>query len=105
MTLLVMVRIDMVGFALRYALCRASFCSNDLTISTAIRSTRSSSLPNFGKSPSVMKSQTRPASFSTGLTFAYRIAEKLSASTESPAMPPAIVRTISSSCSAISIRS
>ncbi|SCT46090.1 Uncharacterised protein [Staphylococcus aureus] len=62
-------------------------------------------LPYLGKSPSISKSTTRPSSLRIGLTCAYLIADNESAATDKPAIPVAIVRTISVSCNAISIRS
>ncbi|MNL32597.1 hypothetical protein D3C87_1544610 [compost metagenome] len=53
----------------------------------AISSTRLSSLPNFGKSPSILKSTVNPSSFLIGDTFAYLIADKESAMIEIPAAP------------------
>ena len=71
----------------------------------AMSSARSSLLPKHGNSPSVSKSTIRPRSSRTGFTFAYLIADRLSAACERPAMPQASVRSTSRSCSAISIAS
>lgn len=58
----------------------------------AMVSTRSSLLPNFGYGPSISKSAARLFSSRMIFTFAYFIALNESATTESPAIPQAIVR-------------
>ena len=65
-------------------------------------STRSSSLPNLGKSPSISKSVIMPVfSSRMGFTLAYLIAESESAMQLMPAMPNAISLCTSVSCSDI----
>ncbi len=101
-TLDVIVSTDSVGTDLRYVFWRRSLFMNFRTMSTAILSTRSSLLPNAGYSPSMMKSTAMPRSSRTGFTRACLIAERESATTESPAMPHAMVRYTTRSWSAIS---
>ena len=64
-------------------------------------STRSSSLPYLGKSPSISKSTAMPFSSRIGFTLAYLIADKESATTDKPAIPVANQRVTLRSCNAI----
>ena len=71
-------------------------------IEADMESTRGSSLPKHGNSPSVSKSVTRPVSGSRmQRTLAYLMAERESAMQLMPAMPNAIKRRTFVSCSAI----
>ena len=86
-----MVSTESVCMALRYSGCFFSSEENFFTIYTASSSARSSSLPYFGKSPSMEKSTAMPCALRTGRTLAQRIAERESAATESPATPKAMM--------------
>jgi len=66
-------------------LCFFNSSNKNLVTSTAILSTLSSSFQNIGKSHSTSKSVAIQFSFLIALTFAYFIADKLSAIIESPA--------------------
>ncbi len=96
-----MVKTDKVWIASLYNLFLLSADIKCLTISTAILSALSSSLPYLGNSPSILKSTAMPRSSLIGVTFAYFIAESESVATESPATPKAIKRSTTVSCNAI----
>jgi hypothetical protein len=66
-------------------LCFFNSSKKNFVISTAILSTLSSSFQNIGKSPSTSKSLAIPFSSLIAFTFAYFIADKLSAIIERPA--------------------
>jgi hypothetical protein len=68
-----------------YALCFFNSSKKNFVISTAILSTLSSSFQNIGKSHSISKSFAILFSSLIALTFAYFIADKLSAIIESQA--------------------